>query len=178
MASDHTRRKFCLLCLAATTVLGCPAVARARKLERSIAMRNFHTGESVKTVYWANGHYLKEALSRINFVLRDFRTEEVHEIDTKLIDLLHKLKMHTGTRKPFHVISGYRSPETNTMLRKTTNGVAKNSFHLQGKAVDVYLPDYDVGRLRRAAMSFSAGGVGYYPESGFIHVDTGPVRYW
>lgn len=145
---------------------------------RSLALYNVHTGEALATEFWADGQYVPEALSEANYLLRDFRTGDVEPIDPALLELLATMHGMLGARQPFHVISGYRSPKTNAMLRKNSNGVAKKSFHMRGKAIDVFLPDRDLALLRKAAMNMRVGGVGYYPGSGFIHVDTGRVRSW
>jgi uncharacterized protein YcbK (DUF882 family) len=147
--------------------------------ERSISVYNTHTGDVLKKiVYWEQGTYIPEALNIINYTLRDHRTEEVHKIDPKLVDLMAELSRKIGTRHPFEIVSGYRSLETNNKLLKTSNKVAKNSYHIKGKAVDLYLPNIPLKKLHQAAISMRKGGVGYYPKSGFIHIDTGRVRRW
>ena len=147
-------------------------------LERSLWFYNTHTKETLKTVYWIDGQYMPSALESINYILRDHRTNEIMPIDTDLLDLLHEISEKVEAREPFHIISGYRSPESNKLLRKNGNGVAKKSLHLQGKAVDIRLPGCSLPLLRETAMELKAGGVGYYPRSNFIHVDVGRVRYW
>jgi uncharacterized protein YcbK (DUF882 family) len=147
-------------------------------LERSLGFYNTHTDETLKTVYWAEGKYLPEGLREINRILRDFRTGDVHRMDEKLLDLLYVLQAKTGRKNKFHIISGYRSPATNAMLSTRSAGVAKRSYHMQGKAIDIRLPGYDLKNLHQAALALKAGGVGYYPSSNFIHVDVGPVRRW
>ncbi|MDH5592439.1 MAG: DUF882 domain-containing protein, partial [Gammaproteobacteria bacterium] len=114
----------------------------------------------------------------INRVLRDHRTGDIIDIDPTLVDLLNILHHKMNGRKPFHVISGYRSPKTNESLRKQTSGVAKKSFHMQGRAIDIRLPGRELTALRKAAINLQAGGVGFYPKSDFIHIDTGRVRHW
>lgn len=147
--------------------------------ERSLSLFNTHTGESLQSVvYWSGGDYLPEALADINFLLRDHRTDQVKPIDPKLFDLLHTLNNKLDNCKPFQIISGYRSPESNRKLRQLSSGVAKKSFHLAGQAVDIRLPGRNLAQLRRAALNIRVGGVGYYPKSNFIHVDTGPRRAW
>ena len=145
---------------------------------RSLAFQNLHTGEKLKTVYWADGGYVPEALHHINWLLRDFRTDDVHPMDPRLLDLLADMHVRLRTAEPFQVISGYRSPQTNAMLAATTDGVAQNSMHLQGKAIDIRVPGRRLQHVRAAATSLQRGGVGFYPRSDFIHVDTGPVRHW
>jgi uncharacterized protein YcbK (DUF882 family) len=119
-----------------------------------------------------------EALAKIDHILRDFRTDEVKRIDMGVLDLLHRIGLKIGAHKPFHVISGYRSAKTNALLRKSNKGIAKNSFHIVGKAIDLRLPGLPTSVLRDVAVNLKGGGVGYYPRSGFIHIDVGPVRYW
>ena len=110
--------------------------------------------------------------------MRDFRKPDTKPIDTNLLDLLSAISMRLNPEKPFHVISGYRSPETNAKLRKRGTGAAKNSYHTQGKAVDIRLPGCRTSVLRRTAYKLKKGGVGYYPHRGFVHIDVGPIRYW
>ncbi len=165
-----------LSCIAPGRVLA--AIENHSCPERSLSFYETHTGESVTTVYWAKGRYLPEGLADINHILRDFRNGKVKAIDTRLLDLVHAIGVKLGCQKPFHVISGYRSPETNALLYKQNKGVAKKSLHVHGKAVDVRLPDCSVSVLRDVAMSLKGGGVGYYPRSGFVHIDVGRVRYW
>lgn len=147
-------------------------------LERSLGFYNTHTDETLKTVYWAEGKYQPEGLSGINRILRDHRTGDVHSMDKSLLDLLYLLQTRTGRKDKFHIISGYRSPASNAKLHARSAGVAKRSFHMQGKAVDIRLPGYDLKKLHQAALALKAGGVGCYPSSNFIHVDVGPVRRW
>ena len=146
--------------------------------ERSLSFYNIHTGESLKAAYWANGRYLSEALVRINHILRDHRTGKTRSFDTRLLDLLYFIRTKLGAQQPFHIVSGYRSAKTNTLLRKTGEGVAVKSFHMYGKAVDVWLPHFSLSSLCKVAKALRGGGVGYYPQSGFVHLDRGPVRYW
>ncbi|MCG3144914.1 MAG: hypothetical protein HONDAALG_02444 [Gammaproteobacteria bacterium] len=184
--SDHLtvrgRRRF--LATIATTVLA-PAVllpggarALAAPVARRIAFVHTHTGERLSTVYAEDGAYLPDALAAINRLLRDFRTGDVHPIDPALLDQLAGLTELTGGSGCYEVICGYRSPRTNAMLREHGSGVAKGSLHLQGRAIDVRLPGVPLAELRDAARHMAAGGVGYYPKSDFIHMDTGRVRSW
>jgi len=176
-----SRRKF-LSCSAAasiTSIITPTLYANAdSSTERRLSFINLHTDESLHSCYWANGEYDPGGLSDINNILRDHRAEEVYEIDSTLIDLLHQLHEVTGSKQPFHIISGYRSPQTNEMLRKRTGGVAKRSLHMQGKAIDIRLPDIDLKTLRDIAISLQGGGVGFYPKSNFIHLDVGKPRSW
>ena len=157
---------------------GLGAIRAGLKSKRSLSFYNTHTGESLKTVYWAEGEYVTGALEKINRILRDHRTGEIESIDTQLLDLLNAIRLRLDTYKPFHIISGYRSPKTNARLRKQSCGVARNSLHMLGKAVDIRVPGFRLPGLRKAAMDLKCGGVGYYPRSSFIHVDVGRVRYW
>jgi uncharacterized protein YcbK (DUF882 family) len=152
--------------------------ASSRHGERILRFRHLHTGESLTRTYWAEGVYLDDELADINRLLRDHRTGDIHQIDPQLLDLLHHLQHKTGSRAPFEVISGYRSPKTNEGLRKHSNGVAKKSLHMRGMAIDIRIPGVDLARLRKAALALKGGGVGYYPKSNFLHIDTGRVRHW
>lgn len=147
-------------------------------VERKLSFNALHTGETLKTVFWQDGAYVPEALKTINYLLRDFRTGDVKEIDPALLDTLFVLRHALDTKDPFEVISGYRSPATNAMLRAEGHGVAKHSFHMKGMAIDIRVENRRLRDLHRAALALKAGGVGYYPVSNFVHVDTGPVRHW
>lgn len=146
--------------------------------DRTLSFVNLHTNETLSCCYWQNGHYDLKALTQINTILRDHRTGEIATIDTQLLDLLHQLHQMTQSSSRFEIISGFRSAKTNETLRKTTNGVAKKSHHMQGKAIDVRLPDIELKTLRNAAISLQAGGVGYYTKNSFLHLDTGRPRNW
>ena len=146
--------------------------------ERSLSFYNLHTSESLKTTYWQRGEYLRPSLTDINRVLRDHRTNEKHEIDPRLLDLLCDLRLRLDTREPLQIISGYRSPATNALLHSQSSGVAQRSLHMDGKAVDIRIPGRALSLLRKTALSMKAGGVGYYPSSDFVHVDIGRVRSW
>jgi len=180
-SSNFNRRKFltCTASIGITSLLSPTVYANTdASVERRLSFINLHTDESLHSCYWANGEYSSDSLADINNILRDHRAEEVYEIDSGLIDLLHQLHEATGSKEPFHIISGYRSPQTNEKLRKKSNGVAKRSLHMQGKAIDVRLPDIELTVLRDTAISLQAGGVGYYPKSNFIHLDVGKPRNW
>jgi uncharacterized protein YcbK (DUF882 family) len=158
-----------------------PATGTSRPAVRSLSFFNTHTGERLQRDYCIGGEYEPDALSEINHILRDFRADEVRAIDPKLLDLLHELGGTLGVDQPFHIISGYRSPHTNQLLRErggATTGVASKSLHMVGKAIDLRVPGVKLDHLRAAARSLKLGGVGYYPSSNFVHVDTGRVRYW
>jgi uncharacterized protein YcbK (DUF882 family) len=175
-----SRRRFLHTCLGTAAALASPALfaSRHRVSERSLMLKNLHTGESLRATFWADGHYNKDELSAVAHVLRDHRSGDVHRMDPKLLDILYALQQSVGLSGAFHVISGYRSPASNEKLRAGSTGVAKRSLHMQGKAVDISLPGCKLSDLRQAALDLQAGGVGYYPKSGFIHVDTGNVRRW
>lgn len=145
---------------------------------RSLSFDNLHTGEKLHAVYWRNGEYVPGGLEQINYILRDYRRDEVKPIDPNLLDLLIALRTRLHTSEPYEVISGYRSPVTNAMLHSTTEGVAMHSMHVEGKAIDIHVPGRGLRTLRLAALSLHRGGVGYYPHSNFVHVDTGRVRWW
>jgi len=161
---------------AITTTLSFPALAHVR--ERRLTLQHLHTGEKLRATYFADGRYIEEELRAIDYVLRDWRTGEVKHIDPKLLDLLFLLGMKLETRAPYHVIGGYRSKKTNEMLRRMGRGAAKKSLHIQGKAIDFRVPGRRLALVREAAVSLRGGGVGYYPRSNFVHIDTGRVRYW
>jgi uncharacterized protein YcbK (DUF882 family) len=148
---------------------------------RALDFLHTHTGETLSVEYFSSGTYLPDAMHEVNRFLRDFRTGDIHEIDPGVLDILHGVRDLTGSTKPFQIISGYRSPRTNAMLRETGGGgVAQGSLHMKGKAVDIRLADVSLSRLRNAAVNLGNGGVGYYPgrSSNFVHVDTGRFRRW
>jgi len=153
-------------------------IDRADDIAR-LAFVNTHTGESLDVVYREGPRYLGDALAEIDRVLRDHRSGDVHEIDRALLDQLVQLRARLGIgKRPFHVISGYRSPRTNAMLAARSSGVASKSLHLQGRAIDLRMPGVDLAAVHSAALSMQAGGVGYYARSDFVHLDTGRVRHW
>ncbi|HYD99871.1 MAG TPA: DUF882 domain-containing protein [Alphaproteobacteria bacterium] len=155
-----------------------PELAEAAPQSRFITLRSLHTGEKLRAEYFTRGKYNKDALRALSRLMRDHRNGQVHAIDPKLFDVLYQLQRKLGSQAEYHVISGYRSPETNAMLARTGDGVATNSFHLRGMAIDIRMPKVDLRKLHRAALTLRRGGVGYYPESNFIHLDVGPVRRW
>jgi uncharacterized protein YcbK (DUF882 family) len=158
--------------------LGMTSASARTTTPRTLALENVHTGERLDATYWERGAYLPDALAEIDRILRDYRKDETIEMDIGLIDLLYLLRATLGSRRPYEVFSGYRSPSTNAALFEEGYGVAAHSFHTLGKAIDVRLPDCSVSNLRRAALVLRHGGVGYYPRLGFVHVDVGPVRRW
>jgi uncharacterized protein YcbK (DUF882 family) len=152
-----------------------PAVSFA---PRSVSLYNIHTGEWVRTVYWADGHYIREAVRDINWVLRDHHSDEVRPMNAGVLDVLGMLRTRLECRDPFLVVCGYRSAATNHQMAMRSSGVASNSYHIHGMAIDLRCEGRDLSQVRGAAMSLRGGGVGYYPRSDFVHVDCGPVRYW
>ncbi|TXH46223.1 MAG: DUF882 domain-containing protein [Burkholderiaceae bacterium] len=168
-----TRRRF-VAALAAAPVLA-PAHEQASRVLR---FGHLHTGERLEVEYFAGGRYQPDALAAVNHLLRDFRNGEVGAMDPALLDLLHALRAQTGSRQPYEIISGYRSPATNRMLHERSSGVASQSLHMTGQAIDIRVADVPLAQLRQAALSLQRGGVGFYPGSNFVHVDTGRVRAW
>ncbi|MBH1970336.1 DUF882 domain-containing protein [Moraxellaceae bacterium AER2_44_116] len=177
-------RRQCLQTLSALTVgtLLLPRWATASPLlllpERSLSFYHLHTGEKQRVTYWAEGQYLPDSLANINHLLRDFRNDKILPIDTALLDQLTLLQTRLNVPCEFHIISAYRSPETNNMLQARSNGVAKRSMHLEGRAIDIRIPNVPLSIVRQQALAMKMGGVGYYPSSDFVHVDSGSVRQW
>lgn len=183
LANVHCRRSFLRHGLAVVSAgLLLPSTAHAITKfaghEKKLVLSNTHTGETVRSVFWADGAFVREGLRDINHLLRDFRTGDVAKIDPELLLLIHNLQHTVEASAPVQIISGYRSPKTNSALRKGSAGVAKKSYHMKGMAIDLRIEGINLKTLHKAAKSLKGGGVGYYPKSQFIHVDTGPVRYW
>ncbi|MCB1852348.1 MAG: DUF882 domain-containing protein [Gammaproteobacteria bacterium] len=165
--------------LAPLAALPVPQQSRAAvRGARKLSFYHTHTGEKLSVVYHDGSRYLAEPLSDIDHCLRDFRTGDITTIDPLLLDQLYALRQITGGRGVYEVISAYRSPHTNDMLRSKSSGVAKKSLHMQGRAVDVRLTGVDCGKLRKAAVALQSGGVGFYRKSDFVHLDTGDFRTW
>jgi len=176
-----SRRQFLLSAASGLAILTSPYASAGLALpsERKLKFYNLHTGEHLAATYWADGVYIPSELRAINNVLRDHRTDHVEKIDKRLLDQLFVLQHKTEHNGIFHIISGYRSPKTNASLRNDDkSGVAKRSLHMQGRAIDVRLPGVELKHLRQAALKLHSGGVGYYPKSNFIHLDTGRPRFW
>ncbi|MCF4167465.1 DUF882 domain-containing protein [Zavarzinia compransoris] len=146
---------------------------------RKLSLKNLNTGESFTSVYWRDGQYVGDALQKLNILLRDHRANEVHRIDPQLFDLLTLLshRLETGGA-PVQIVSAYRAPRTNAKRASESRGVARNSFHIQGMALDIRMPERNLRGLYKTAVAMGEGGVGYYRRSNFVHVDTGPVRTW
>jgi uncharacterized protein YcbK (DUF882 family) len=161
-----------LVSLAAT-----PSWALVHKIgERSLSFHHLNTSETLSVVYWAEGRYVPQGLHEINHLLRDYRTDEIKTIDPRLLDILFSLKYRLDTNNPFQVISGYRSPQTNAMLRRHSHSVAKNSLHMKGMAIDIRVKGHKPSQIARAAREMKLGGVGTYRR--FVHLDAGDVRVW
>lgn len=180
----NQRRSFLSTSVKASLLLassGLPLIGKASvaaPAERKLSLYNTHTGESVNRVFWAEGQFVPDALQDINKVLRDHRNNAIAPIDPQLLLLLDQVNAKMGSANTLHIISGYRSPESNALLNETTTGVAKHSMHMDGKAIDIRMPGRNLAQLRKAAMSLRGGGVGYYPDSQFVHMDTGRLRSW
>ncbi len=168
----------------ATGGLGAAALApnllkAAVTRERYLFFHNPNTDETIRRVYWTPREgYVRESINEISWALRDYHNDQVKNFDPNVLDQLYALQLQMGLWTPVNVISGYRSPTTNGALCERSRGVARNSFHMQAMAMDIRLPSGRVSDLYRAACSLGAGGVGYYPGSNFVHIDSGPVRYW
>jgi uncharacterized protein YcbK (DUF882 family) len=143
-----------------------------------LSFYNTHTGERLKTCYRKKGKLNRQAMYRINYVMRDHRTGDIKAIDPQLMDQLHRIVNRIRCDHPIHIISGYRSPQTNATLRKASRAVAKKSLHMDGRAIDIRIPGVRTAYLRRLAVDMAFGGVGYYPGSDFVHLDTGPFKVW
>ena len=159
-------------------IMAQPARDRRAQVVRELSFYNVHTGESLRTAYFEDGHYVAGALREVDYFFRDFRANEVKSIDTQLLDALYDIRGELGSNRPINLVSGYRSWATNAWLASQTEGVAVHSMHIEGKASDIHIPGVQLAELQRAALSLGAGGVGYYPRAGFVHVDTGRVRRW
>lgn len=154
-----------------------PAAAR-ETIGYTVAIKNSHTGEVFSGVYRVGGYYVPRAFRKINHIMRDHHDNTAHPIDPRLIDVLSKMQKRCRCSDPLTILSGYRSPRTNAMLRRKSGKVAKNSFHIKGQAADIRVPGTSTKHVREVAVSLKAGGVGYYPRRSFVHVDTGDVRTW
>jgi uncharacterized protein YcbK (DUF882 family) len=162
-----------LLIFGAAPAIAAPAASGVRRL----SITRPQAGETFKGVYHADGRYLPEAVAQIGRILRDPH-DGTHRVDPRLIDLMARMQRTLGTSAPLEIVSGYRSPRSNAAARRADGRVARNSFHVQGKAVDIRVPGFTLGQLRRAGLSLQAGGVGTYPRRDFLHLDVGPVRRW
>jgi uncharacterized protein YcbK (DUF882 family) len=166
------------LAAAGAAFAGLPRRLGAAPASRTLSLLHTHTGERLEVAYFAGGGYVDDALAAVNHLLRDWRTEDVFPIEPGLLDLLHRLNAATAVDAPFQVISGYRSPATNAMLRTRSRGVAASSLHMKGMAIDIRVPGVPLRTVWRSALRLQGGGVGFYPASNFVHVDIGRVRRW
>jgi uncharacterized protein YcbK (DUF882 family) len=184
MSKNLMTRRTLLRAFVATTVAAAPVMANATGLLRGagdirrLRMYNGRAGESLDMIYWIEGEYIRPALDEINYFFRDWRDNTVHHIDQRTVDILTASHRLMDTDEPYTLLSGYRSPATNNMLRNRSSGVARNSRHLRGEAADVQLQSRSVNQMFQAARACNAGGVGRYSRSNFVHVDCGPVRSW
>ncbi len=169
---------------AATALVAAPTYTNAFGLLkgagdiRRIRMYSGRTGESIDTIYWIEGEYIPEVIKEINHFMRDWRSDDVVKMDPRNFDIMAAAHRLMDTNEPYMLLSGYRSPRTNAMLRSKSGGVAKNSLHMKGQAADLRLQSRSVGQMAKAAAACSAGGVGKYSRSNFVHMDCGPVRSW
>ncbi|KLQ32888.1 YcbK family protein [Enterobacter hormaechei] len=179
---DANRRKLLALggvALGAAAILPTPAFATlSTPRPRILTLNNLHTGETLKAEFFDGRGYIQDELARLNHFFRDFRANKIKAIDPGLFDQLYRLQGLLGTKRPVQLISGYRSLDTNNELRAHSRGVAKKSYHTKGQAMDFHIEGVSLANIRKAALSMCAGGVGYYPRSNFVHIDTGPVRHW
>lgn len=177
-------RRRLIAAFAATAVVAAPTFANAFGLLRGggdvrrIRMYSGRTGESLDTIYWIEGDYIPEALKEITYFMRDWRTDELKKIDPRTVDIAAAAHRLMDVSEPYMMLSGYRCPSTNAMLRENSRGVARNSLHMKGQAADLRLKSRSVGQMYKAASACSAGGVGKYSRSNFVHMDCGPVRTW
>lgn len=179
-----SRRSFLTLAAATVAVGGSALTVPAQAMPfydsriRRLTFFNTHTNETLSGSYFHNGGYDRAALRNFAYILRDHRTGDEAYIDPRLFDVLHHLQARLGNYDTLNVISGYRSPASNAWLSSRSRGVAHNSYHIKGQAIDIRIPEVPTEYIHRAALSLQAGGVGYYRDSDFVHVDTGPVRTW
>jgi len=183
-AETGISRRGLLGIFAATVVTAAPTMSKAFGILRGagdirrLHMHNARSGETLNTVYWIQGEYVREVLAEVDHFFRDMRTNSSHRIDTRTLDILAAAHNLLDVSEPYLLLSGYRSPETNAALRSRSRGVARNSRHMVGQAADVRLGSRSVGQVSRAAIACAAGGVGRYSRSNFTHMDCGPVRSW
>ena len=184
-AAEHalSRRRFLKgIAYGSAMAFGTPKVVQASfsgfNADKTLFLEHHHTGESLKLTYFERGRYVYGALEEVSYFLRDYHNDRMHSVDPALLDQLYDVKLLLGSNKPFHIVSGYRSPETNASLRRHSHGVARNSLHMEGKAVDIRMEGYSARTIRDAALALQIGGVGYYPRSNFVHLDTGDIRTW
>lgn len=177
-----SKRRFLKQMLCAPLLAAAPGVVKAAAYgaysHKSLDFVQPQTGERLAVTYFEHGRYLPGALREIDSLLRDFHTGDIHPMDPSLLDLLYDIKQLLGLRQPIEVVSGYRSPYTNAYLRNQSHGVAKHSLHIEGRAIDIRVDGVPTALLKRVAVAMQRGGVGYYPRTDFVHLDTGEVRAW
>ena len=176
----HIARLFVAALMSITVILPQAVVPAAAASERALYLYYTHTKETARIVFKRNGQYVQSGLNELNQFLRDWRRNEPTKMDPRLFDLVWEVYQEVGGSQPINIVSAYRSPATNAMLAAKSNGVADNSQHMRGTAMDFFIPGVPLAKLRAAAMRKQVGGVGYYPTSGspFVHLDTGSVRAW
>jgi len=177
-------RRALLGIFAATTITAAPTFSKAAGFLRGsgdirrLRMYSGRTGERIDMIYWVEGEYIRDAVKEVNYFMRDWRTDQTIGIDTRTADIMAASHNLLDVNEPYLLLSGYRSPKTNAMLRARNRGVAKNSLHMKGQAADLRLSTRSVGQIARAAEASRAGGVGRYSGSNFVHMDSGDVRTW
>lgn len=178
--NQHRRKLLALSCatLGVALLPGTSLAMLSTPRPRILTLHNLNTGEKLKAEFFNGKGYNAEELTRLNHFFRDYRANKVTRIDPRLFDHIYRLQMMLETQKPVQLISGYRSVDTNNELRARSAGVAKHSYHTLGKAMDFHIEGVQLSNVRKAAMKMRLGGVGYYPSSNFVHIDTGPVRAW
>ena len=177
---DGTRRGFLHMGIASIACIATsPALAMTRVASpRTLSFHNLHTDERLHVAYWKDGRYDRAAMGKINHILRDHYSGDTYPMDLRLMDMLYDLQHRVRNDGTVEIVSGYRSPKTNMMLSNNSDGVAKRSYHTKGMAIDIRMPGTALPQLHNAALFMRRGGVGYYPDSQFVHVDVGPVRTW
>jgi uncharacterized protein YcbK (DUF882 family) len=178
---ELSRRKFIQIGLtAAACCVSAPTLASIPHIKgvRNLAFHNLHTDEKLRISYWKDGAYDRKALARINHILRDHYSGDAASMSPRLIDLLYDLQYKVNNDKPVEIISGYRSPQTNMVLARARDGIAKNSYHTRGMAMDIRMTGTSLPKIHNVALAMRRGGVGYYPDSQFVHIDVGPLRRW
>lgn len=179
---DSRRRFLKAIAYGSLMAMGSTEIAQAAysifTSHKTLNLEHHHTGEKLSVTYYENGRYISPALQEISYLLRDYHNGDVYPIDPLLLDQLHDVKLLLGVNKPIRVVSAYRSPETNANLRRHSRGVARHSLHMEGKAIDIRMEGIGSSNIRNAALALHRGGVGYYPRSNFVHMDTGDIRTW
>jgi uncharacterized protein YcbK (DUF882 family) len=184
MADTIITRRGLLGIFAATAIVAAPTYSNAAGFLRGagdvrrIRMYSGRTGESIDTIYWLEGDYIPQVFREINHFMRDWRSGERHDMDPRTVDIMAASHRLMDVSEPYMLLSGYRCPKTNAMLRSQSGGVARNSLHMKGQAADLRLKSRSVGQMARAAEACGGGGVGRYSRSNFVHMDCGPVRHW